>query len=210
LAGLDAVPAIISELDDRAAAEWALVENLQREDLNAMERAWAFRDLQRRFEMSPSEIAERVGLDRSTVANFIRLTELEEAIQEMLFESKLSPGHGKALLMVPPGATRTKLAKSASEGNWSVRKLEQRASEAASGPRSGSQATGSGANVASGREAALRDLERRLGEHLGTRIHIKTDRSGKKGQMRIEFFGLDHFEDLMARIGFANDPDSAT
>src|SRR5207248_2832206 len=103
LAGLVQIPALVREVGDEQAAEWGLVENVQREDLNAMERAWALRDLSQKFGLQQSELADRVGLDRSTVANLIRLTELEPEIADLIAKGKLSAGHGKALLMVPAG-----------------------------------------------------------------------------------------------------------
>ncbi|MBL8758230.1 MAG: ParB/RepB/Spo0J family partition protein, partial [Phycisphaerae bacterium] len=95
VAGLTTIPAIIVKLSDVEAAEWGLIENLQREDLGTMERATALASLARQFALTHAQVAERVGLDRSTVTNFIRLTELEPAIQGLFDAKRLSAGHGK-------------------------------------------------------------------------------------------------------------------
>jgi len=203
MAGLSRIPAVATALTDREAAEWSLVENLQREDLNAMERAWAFRRLQEEFGMSQTDIAEGVGLDRSSVANLVRLTDLEPPLQDLVAEGLLSFGHARALLSVPAGDGRLRLAERSRKGGWSVRRLESEASSAAAG----------GADSAAGRaepdperdlrDASRRDLERRLSEHLGTRVQLQLQGDGRKGRLVIQFFDLDQFDGLMSRIGFS-------
>lgn len=197
IAGLDRIPALVREVGDEQAAELGLVENVQREDLNPMERAWALRTLSDRFGLSHGEVAKRVGLERSSVANLVRLTELEEPVQELLSSGALSAGHGKALLAAPGGDGRVRLAERASKDAWSVRRLEQ----AAKGDPSVEDEARSG-RVPS---EDLLDLERRLGEHLGTKVRVRTDTSGKRGKLVIEFFDLEHFDDLMSRIGYQGD-----
>jgi ParB family transcriptional regulator, chromosome partitioning protein len=203
LAGLAAIPALVREVGDEQAAEWGLIENVQREDLNAMERAWALRDLASKFGLQHTELADRVGLDRSTVANLIRLTELESEITDLIAKGKLSAGHGKALLMVPAGPRRIGLAIEAAESNdVSVRELEMKArltaaevaKEQGAPARQMSQAD-------TARVAGLRDLERQISEHLGTKAFITTNRTGKKGRLVIEFYGIDHFQGVLARMG---------
>lgn len=203
LAGLETVPAVVADLDDQSAAEWSLVENLQREDLNPMDRAWAFRRLQDEFSLTPANIAERVGLDRSTIANLIRLTELESDIRDLLASGALSTGHGKALLGASPGKERIALAKRAQQGGWSVRKLEQAASSNVASP---SQQAARPGGMPDTSRASRADLEERLGKHLGTRVQIRTTGAKEtRGQLRIEFFDLDHFDDLLNRFGFHTD-----
>lgn len=198
LAGLSTVPAIVRELKDEEAAEHALVENVQREDLNAMERAWALRGLSERFGLSHAQLAERVGLERPTIANLIRLTELEPEIAGMIAAGRLSAGHGKALLAVVVGEPRLALATRAAAGEWSVRVLEQ---AAATLPK----AAPANPNKKGGRDdprlAVLADLQRRIGQQLGTKVVISTDRAGKRGRIAFDFYGLDHFDALMAKLG---------
>lgn len=198
LAGLAVVPAIVRELSDEDAAEFALVENLQREDLNPMERAWAFRALGERFGLSHGQIGEKIGIDRSTVANFIRLTELEVQVQEMLSAGKLSMAHGRALLAIPAGEQRTSLAAEALREGWSVRRLERAAAAIAKGARSS-------ASIPNPKAASIEELERRLGDYLGTKVSISTDSTKKRGRVSIDFYGLDHFDGLMQKIGFTRD-----
>ncbi|MBX3364907.1 MAG: ParB/RepB/Spo0J family partition protein [Phycisphaeraceae bacterium] len=195
-AGLTHVPAIVREVTDEQSAEIALIENVQREDLNTMDRAWAIRNLQDRFGLTAGQVGERVGLDRSSVANFLRLTELEPEIQLLVREGRLSAGHGKALLAVTSAPVRVALAKSAASGEWSVRRTEgackqaeQLAPEEVLGPTTM-------------KPPAVIDLERQLGAYLGTKVEITTRRAGAAGTIGIEFYSLDHFDGLMGRIGF--------
>lgn len=201
LAGLDRIPAVVVDLTDEESAEWALVENLQREDLNPMERAFAFKSLADQFGLTHAQIAERVGFDRSTVANLIRLTELDEPIRDMIAAGKLTAGHGKALLAAAPGRERVRLAEAAANESWSVRRLERAAQPRGDAPPTGAVRVTHGADPAA-RAAALADLEKQLGEHLGTKVRIATDASGARGRLAIEFYGLDHFDGLLARLGF--------
>lgn len=195
-AGLTAIPALVRALSEEEAAEWGLVENVQREDLNPMERAHALRGLCERFALSHGELADRVALDRSSVANLIRLTELEEPVGALIERGELTMGHGKALLGVAPGEMRVGLAKQAATFGWSVRKLEQ-ACRAAAAPGRGVR------GGAAPRRAVLADVEKQLGEHLGTKVTITTDRRGTKGRVIVEFYGLDHFDALLTRMGAA-------
>ncbi len=194
LAGLEVIPALVRDLSDELAAEWALVENIQREDLNPMDRAFALKAMAERFSLTQDELARRVGLERPSVANLMRLTELEPAIAEMIARGTLTQGHGKALLAVQAGEKRERLAKLAAMMHWSVRRMEQETAALTK------KVTKPGAEDASPRTAVLRDLERQIGEHLGTKVSIVTDRQGKRGRLMIEFYGLDHFEDLLTRL----------
>ncbi len=192
LAGLSEIPAMVKSLDDQASAEVALVENLQREDLNVVERASALKALCETCSLTHGQAGERVGLDRATVSNLIRLLELDESSLSYLSSGLLSMGHGRALLGERSIERRSGLAQQAAQEQWSVRELERRVRAAAReqtprAPKSPSP--------------AIADLERRLGEQLGTKVAIRTDRTGKKGAMTIEFYGLEHFEALVGRMG---------
>lgn len=193
LAGLATIPAIVRESDDRAAAESALIENVQREDLNPIERAEGLRGLIDRFGLTQQEVASRVGLDRSSVTNLLRLLDLEPEIRSMLESGALALGHGKVLLSMPPGEPRVRRATDAAGGGWSVRRLESETRNPVK--------TAPGPNPADEASVEMRDLEKRLGEHLGTKVRLRADQRGR-GTMVIRFFGLDHFDDLMSRLGF--------
>lgn len=196
-AGLADIPAIVTDADEQTAAETALIENLQREDLNPIERSDAIRRLIDRFGFSQTAVAERVGLDRSSVSNLLRLSDLEEPIRGLLASGGVSLGHGKALLSLPPGAERVRLAELAASEGWSVRRLEEEGRRR----KGGGAVPPPGGGGAETEDVETRALERRLSEHLGTKVSLRVDRAGK-GLVQIRFFDLDHFDDLMSRIGF--------
>ena len=204
LAGLDAIPSIVVVIDDRTAAEWALVENIQREDLNAVDRARAFRALAENFELTHGQIAERVGLERASVANAVRLTELEPAILDMLADNRLTAGHGKALLAATAGAPRLALAKRAHSEEWSVRALAQHIrAESAAAPSGGGGGEKQSADAAKKeRSAQVVSLEKQLSDHLSSKVRIKARPGANKGRIEIEFYDLDHFDALMDKLGF--------
>lgn len=202
LAGIAAIPAIVREVSDERAAEWSLVENLQRADLTAMERAEALANLCTRFGLSHQQAADKIGMDRSSVANLVRLLELEPPIRELLDRGVLSGGHGKALLAAPAGSSRVALAKIAGDQGWSVRKLELAAKNAGVPGGASASVNIQASDKAMSRAAALRDLEKQLGEHLGTAVAIRASSSGKRGSVVLKFYDLDHFDGLMSKMGF--------
>jgi ParB family chromosome partitioning protein len=175
--GLPTIPAIVRVIDDRTAAEWAIIENLQREDLNPIERAAAFQRLVDEFGLSHQEVAEQVGLDRSTIANLLRLNDLDSFTADAVRQGRLSMGHARALLGCTESAARAELAGAAIRGGWSVRKTEQ--AVAAGGARRRSK---SGAiRPASAHVAAL---ERQLGAQLGTRGQHRAGQDQGRGSTR--------------------------
>jgi ParB family chromosome partitioning protein len=196
-AGLPQIPAVVHALDDETAAEWSLVENLQRVDLNPIERARALATLIDTFGITQQEAADRVGLDRSSVANLIRVLDLEPALQHMIEEGLLGLGHGKALLGASE-SRRLRLAEACVREQWPVRRLEREATEtpAPSAERHPSRA---------GPSPEVTRLETRLGEHLSTKVKIRTSGDGTRGRITVDFFTLDHFDDLMTRLGLPGD-----
>lgn len=196
MAGLTTVPAVIVELTDVEAAEWALIENVQREDLGPLERAAAYRNLADRFGLTHAEIGEKLGLDRSVVTNFVRLLELEPGLQDYLVSERMSVGHAKVLLGLEAGAQRVAMGERSVREGWSVRRLEREV-EAARGLRP----AGAGKAPSESREIAVREAEKQLSEQLGTKVQLVTKAGGKKGRIVIEFYSLDHFDGLLARMG---------
>jgi ParB family chromosome partitioning protein len=171
-AGLASVPAVIRErLEENRLLELALVENLQRQDLTPLEEAHAFEQLRTSLGLSQAEIAQRVGIDRSTVANALRLLKLPPEIQRLVEEGALSAGHGRALLAFPDDETRLAWARRAVEASLSVRELERAAaeskSEAAPRPRRRRP-----------EDPNLREAEERLSLRLGAKVEIRTRRRG--------------------------------
>ncbi len=210
LAGLHTIPAIVVVIDDRTAAEWGLVENIQREDLNPVDRARAFRSLAENFQLTHGQIAERVGLDRASVANAVRLTELEPAILDMLADNRLTAGHGKALLAAAPGSPRLALAKRAHGEEWSVRALEQHIRAESAAVTNGAGGSGGGGDKPTSADAAKKErsaqvvsLEKQLSDHLSSKVRIKARPGANKGRIEIEFYDLDHFDSLMDKLGFS-------
>jgi len=192
-AGLKEVPIFLHDLGDEAAFEAALVENLQREDLNAMETARAFQRLVDDYGHTQEAIATKVGKERSTVANALRLLKLPKDVMELIEDGELSEGHGRALLSAPNASSMKKLARTAVSKGWSVREAERHARRLARGD----------ANPASpkkaGKSANVRDLESRLSRALGssTKIH----ESGKeRGQVRISYSSFDELDRLIEKL----------
>lgn len=202
LAGLKTVPAVVSPLSDEKAAEWGLIENLQRSDLTTMERAWAIRGLGEKFGLSHAQIGERLGMDRSSVANLARLTDLEPPVRELLESNALSAGHGKVLLGAPAGPARISLAKACAGQGWSVRRLEQAVLRAPGAQDKPVATDVTISESALAKAAALRDLEKQLSEHLNTSVRVRASAGGKRGSLVVKFYDLDHFDSLMQRIGF--------
>jgi len=200
MAGLTAIPAIVREADDRRSAELALIENIQRSDLNPIERARAFRTLMEKFALTQAQVADQVGLDRSSVANLLRLLELPEDVRNLIADGVLSAGHGKMLASVVDRDRQRELVERIVSDHLSVRQTEQ-AVRALANPGKAQDAKAS-AETASKHDANIRDLETRLGDHLQTRVRIDVAASGQNGKLIIEFFDLEHFDDLMRRVGF--------
>jgi ParB family transcriptional regulator, chromosome partitioning protein len=178
-AGLTRVSAIVRQVSDELALEMTLVENIQREDLNAIETARAFARLMEEFQLTQEAVAERTGKDRATVANAIRLLKLEPTIQEWIEEGKLSAGHGRALLAVADAQLRMRYAHRASRGGLTVRQIERLAARRA---RTGSVPTGipHDANI----RAALDELQR----HLGTKVLLREKTKARPGQLVLDYY----------------------
>jgi len=178
-AGLTKVPAIIRQVPDELALEMTLVENIQREDLNAIEAARAFERLMAEFGLTQEAIAERTGKDRATVANAIRLLKLESTILDLIEEGKLSAGHGRALLAVPESHLRMRYAQRAARGGLTVRQIERLASRRARGGSPTAEIQ-QDANV----RAALEELQR----HLGTKVLLRQKTKIRPGQLVLEYY----------------------
>jgi ParB family chromosome partitioning protein len=200
LAGLKTVPAIVREADNRRSAELALIENVQRTDLNPIERAAAFRSLMSKFSMTQAEVADRVGLDRSSVANLLRLLDLPEDIRNMIVDGALSAGHGKMLASVADSVEQRKLVERIVAEHLSVRQTEKAVRDmAARGVAKDGVAKD---HLTPDRAANIRDLESKLGDHLKTRVRIDLAATGDKGKLILEFYDLEHFDGLMRAMGF--------
>jgi ParB family transcriptional regulator, chromosome partitioning protein len=179
-AGLTKVSAIIRQVPDNLALEMTLVENIQREDLNAIEAARAFERLVEEFQLTQEIVAERTGKDRATVANAIRLLKLEPKIREWIEEGKLTAGHGRALLAVQDSQLRMRYAQRATRGSLTVRQIERLASRRARNSAMETRETHVDANI----RAALEELQR----HLGTKVLLRQKTRLHPGQLVIEYY----------------------
>ncbi len=188
LAGLDTVPAFVREADDRQMMALALIENIQRQDLNPMEKAEAFSRFCTEFKMTQEELGKQVGISRSAVANFQRLMELPEQVKAMVRSGKLSMGHGRALLGLPNEEARTRVAKLCHTRGYSVRALE----DAVRKSLDRKPARKKKEKVV----PEIRQLENELQRILGTRIIIKD--AGGSGKLEIEYSSLDELDRILS------------
>jgi ParB family chromosome partitioning protein len=178
-AGLTKVSVIVRQVPDELALEMTLVENIQREDLNAIEAARAFERLMDEFQLTQESVAERTGKDRTTVANAIRLLKLESTIQEWIEEGKLTAGHGRALLAVPDTQLRMRYAQRAARGGLTVRQIERLASRRSRGSHAATEA-----HVDANIRSALEELQR----HLGTKVLLRQKTKMRPGQLVLEYY----------------------
>jgi len=199
-AGLQTIPALVRSVEDQESLEEALVENLHREDLNPLEEAAAFLQLQQDFGLTQQAVANRVGRSRAAVTNTTRLLQLPGEVQELIASRRLSAGHGRALVGIADSAEQVGLARQIVREGWSVRQLEDHLrsplgtgqTAAADGsakraPESGEQSAGSAVS-----ESALLELENLLAEFLSTVVRVEIGE--RKGRLTVEFADLDDLE----------------
>jgi ParB family chromosome partitioning protein len=191
LAGLKSIPAIIRSVDNFTQAQMALIENIQREDLNAIDRAQAYRNLADQLGLTQQELAARLGEDRSSIANFLRLLDLAEPVQNLVRDRQLSLGHAKLLAGVADILEQQRLAELCISQELSVRNLERLLS--------GEKAEASTRNGAS-ISPHLADLEKTIARQLGMRVQVRSNRKGH-GRLLIHYASLDQFDDLLRRMG---------
>lgn len=195
-AGLSTIPAIVRTTDDRGVLEQALVENLQRQDLTALEEAAAYHQLVEDFGLTHDDVATRVGKSRSTVTNTLRLLQLPPAIQRYVAEGKLTPGHARALLATPDRGQQEQIARRAVAERWSVRQTEEAVREpAVTGMPSPERAMAAAPPL---RPPGLLELEELLAEYLNTRVSV-TMRAAR-GKVAIEFATLEDLERIYRLI----------
>jgi ParB family chromosome partitioning protein len=188
LAGMPKVPALVKNVKDVDSLRLALVENIQREDLNAIEVANAYRSLVGIFGLTQSDLAQLIGRDRSSVANTLRLLNLPQEVQDMIATDQISGGHARALLALPTQKDQLALARRIVKNNWSVRQAEaetgliSKKKRKTDGPREE-------------KPTHIKYLENAISNHLGTRVIIDEKRGGK-GKITIEFYNHEDFERL--------------
>jgi ParB family transcriptional regulator, chromosome partitioning protein len=195
-AGLFEVPAVVRDVAPTQAFEMALVENLQREDLNPLEEAAGYQRLVVEFGYTQEQLSERVGKDRSTVANALRLLRLPESVRTLVAEGRLSMGHARALLGLEAAAAMEKLARKIVAAELSVRRVEELVRRA----RSDAKPSPAAAPAAARRPStSARDLSMRLTRALGTRVEV-VEVGQERGQIAIHYHSLDQLDALLERL----------
>jgi ParB family chromosome partitioning protein len=189
---LKSIPARVMPSSDASSAALAMIENLQRADLNPIEEAHGYASLIRDFDLTQEAAAQRVGKGRATVANSLRLLSLETEIQGYLGKGLLSTGHAKVLLGVENSAERLLLARRSLEGGLSVRALEELVARQRAGP-------GKRRRAPAAEATALTDIEKRLTSHLGARTTLR--HSPKNGRIIIEYHGNEDLQRVLERLG---------
>lgn len=189
MAGLDQVPAIVIEADDRKAMELAMIENLQREDLNPIEEAEGYRQLMEQYNLTQEETAQRVGKSRSVVANALRLLNLCPPVRAMVEDGRLSNGHARTILPLSP-ALQEKAADAILKSDLSVRQTELLVKKLTAEEKEKPAVTTGGLEVNYAEEAA-----KALGTHLGRGCKIVSGR--KKGRIELEYYGMDDLNNLL-------------
>jgi ParB family chromosome partitioning protein len=196
-AGLQMIPALVRTSDDSSALEQALVENLHRDDLNALEEAAAYQQLIEDFDLTHERVAARVGRSRTAVTNMLRLLQLPPGIQRLLREGKIEAGHARALLGTPDRAFQEQLARRTVDEGLSVREVEEvvRGHGEAGTNGNGPSKKSKGGRL---RPPGLLELEELLGEHLETRVRVTV--GAKRGKVTIEFSDLEDLERIYRRM----------
>jgi len=195
LAGLEAIPAIIREMDDSAVAAVTLIENIQREDLNPLEEARALQRLKDEFEMTHQAVADAVGRSRAAVTNLMRLLELDERVANLLAEGKLEMGHARALLSLDPSDQHMLAMRVYAEG-LSVRATEKIVREGLQGKAAAKKKV-SAAN--SRHNSHIKALETELSDKLGARVNINHG-ANSKGSVTIDYNSLDELDGILSHI----------
>jgi len=194
--GWTEIPAVVKEIDDRSLLTLALVENLQRADLNPMEEAEGYRQLMRDFELTQVQLAEAVGKERSTVANMLRLLQLPASVQQLVHDRELSLGHARALLTIEDEQTMIALAREIVSQGLSVRAVEERGRGGAPAKKRRAR---KGSDAADTRSAALRAAEEEVRRYLQTDVRVVQNEQGK-GRIEVDFYSTDDLDRLLDLI----------
>ncbi|MBN1689327.1 MAG: ParB/RepB/Spo0J family partition protein [Candidatus Omnitrophica bacterium] len=193
LCGLTEVPAVIKDVAKEEFFEWALIENIQREDLNPIEEADAYRRLMEERVIDQEEVAKRVGKDRSTIANMVRLLRLPEEVRNYLASGQLTAGHARAILGLLTPEHQRQMAKRIIEETLSVRQVEAIVTRSNAQKRRPKRARHLSPEII--------DLEQRLERHLGTKVKIHPKKNRREGRIEITYFSLDELDHCLGKIG---------
>ncbi|MBN1489132.1 MAG: ParB/RepB/Spo0J family partition protein [Phycisphaerae bacterium] len=200
LAGLTEVPAIVRAASDEEMLELALIENIFREDLNAIDRAKAYRRYCDEFGLNADQVAGRLGENRTTVTNYLRLLDLPRSVQEMVQDGRLSMGHARALAGIDDREKVTKLAQLVIANSFSVRAMEELVRKEKEGDDEPKAAT-IGRRVPEEKRPHIRDLEQQFVRALGTKVEVHESRRKGAGRLVIHYYTLDDFDRVAERLG---------
>lgn len=200
IAGLARVPAIVREIPEDRLLEFALVENIQRQELNPIEEANAYKRLIDSLGLTQDEVAKRVGRDRSFITNYLRVLKLPTEIQELIENEKISFGHARTLLGVHDPVMQRRLAQKIVKHNWSVRETEQRV-KGLSEPQAAAAA-----KPAPAIDPNVRAAEVKLRRSLGTQVRIHPQRAGSPGRIEIEYYNLADLDRIFTAIMRSHEP----
>ena len=193
LAGLQHIPVIVKEVDAFGQAQMALVENIQREDLNPIERAQGYRTLMDQLGLTQAELATRLGEERSSIANYVRLLDLSEPVRTKVRDGQLTLGHAKLLAGVPDILEQQRLADLVVSQGLSVRNLERMLQSPTNTPPAAKTTVSSSAHQ--------QDLEKTLSRQLGLRVQVRSGSKKGKGRLILHYASLDQFDEIMGRLG---------
>jgi len=197
LAELETVPALLRDVDSATQAQMALIENIQREDLNPIDRALAYQALIKHLGLTQAELAGRLGEDRSTITHYLRLLEMPEPVQQLIGDGRLSMAHAKLLGGLTEQAEQQRLADLCVAQNLSVRNLERLVQGAAMPPPKPAPTS----------SAHVKELERSLSRQLALRVQVRGSRKKGHGRLVLHYTSLDQFDELMTRLGVQTDLD---
>ena len=192
VAGLETIPVVIKEYDEKEKNEVALIENIQRKDLNILEEAQAYKDILEKYNMSQEELANNIGKSRSAISNTIRILKFDDKIKKYILEDKLSEGHCKVLASVQDKNIQIKLAKKVAEEGISVRKLEEFIKNIDE-PKVKKK-------VIKTKNVWIQDIEEKFKSFFQTKVEIKPDKDNKKGKIILEYYSNDELDRILETI----------
>lgn len=204
MAGLSEVPVVIKEMNDKETAQVALIENLQREDLNPIEEALGYQGLVSEYEMTQNEVAQIVGRSRAAVSNSLRLLELEESVQKMLENGEISVGHGKVILSLSDKKKQKELAEAVLSKGLTVRQTEQSAAKMKAAENGGETAENKKKTVSRDEKffkkpTVFSELEIALSDSIGQKVTVNENGDGTS-EMKITFDSIDSVKDFAKRL----------
>jgi ParB family chromosome partitioning protein len=190
--GLKVIPAVVRDYSDSEMMEIALVENLQREDLNPIEEATSYKRLMEEFHLTQDDVSKKLGRSRSLIANTVRLLQLPETIQDFVSRGTISMGHARALLSLPDESAQRALCQKIVDEGLSVRQVEKLVKKPTQPGKRGPR------RIIPQKDPDIRSLEEELQRALGTKVTIRT--TGKRGTIEIDFYSPDEFDAIMEKL----------